>query len=119
MVGRLDMLIGVHVRKLRRLYSLTLQDLAKASQTSVPTLSRIESGRRSISLRMLQKLACGLRVPLGLLLDAETHLAPTKLQSWKNHSVTSLPPYQHGGLTLEAFVIANTIAKLPEKVVDG
>ena len=101
--ARLDMLIGVQVRKLRRMNHIAMRDLSNASKISLPTLSRIENGRRSVSLSMLQKLARGLGVPIHQLVEAESHIAPTSHQPRETVAKGKFASaYQSGRLRLEA-----------------
>ena len=111
--SKLDIVVGVQVRKLRRLNHITMRDLAKASSISLPTLSRIETGRRSVSLRMLQKLAGGLRVPLRHLLESES--PPTSHQLSKPLSKgKATHRFQTGRLAIGAHrVCVNTTNELP------
>ena len=95
--------MGVQLKKLRRMQGMSLERLASASHVSVPTLSRIEAGRRSLSLRTLQSLATGLDVPLATLVGDESHIAVTEF--WpgaKSRGRSSSSNYQHGRLHLVA-----------------
>ncbi|MCS5495898.1 XRE family transcriptional regulator [Cnuibacter physcomitrellae] len=55
---------GERIRAARRQQSLTLADLSERSGISVSTLSRLESGKRRLTLEMLVDIAEALGVPL-------------------------------------------------------
>ncbi len=58
------------LRALRLTLGLSLDDLAERTNLSASTISRIETGKRSISLDILVALAAGLHVGLDALLHA-------------------------------------------------
>ena len=58
------------LRALRRSNGWSLDELAARSRLSASTISRIETGKRTISLDVLLALARGLQVDIGALLDA-------------------------------------------------
>jgi len=58
------------LRSLRQALGWSLDDLAKRSHLSASTISRIETGKRSISLDVLLALARALHVDVNALLDA-------------------------------------------------
>ena len=68
-VGRVLSGLGARIRRARRERDMTLEDLAAASGTSVAHISRLESGERQPSLDGLLRLAFGLGVPLGELVE--------------------------------------------------
>ena len=65
----IEELVRVRLRSLRRSLGLSLDDLAGRSHLSASTISRIETGKRTISLDVLVALARGLQVDLDELLD--------------------------------------------------
>lgn len=62
-------LVRIRLRGLRRSLGLSLDDLAERSHLSPSTISRIETGKRTISLDMLVALAAGLEVSIDSLLE--------------------------------------------------
>lgn len=60
------------LRSLRTTLGLSLEDLAARTNLSPSTISRVETGKRSISLDILLPLAAGLQVGLDALLDVST-----------------------------------------------
>ena len=67
--GELDDLVRKRVRGLRVALGWSLDDLAGRCFLSPSTLSRIETGKRTISLDVLLPLASALQVDLDALLD--------------------------------------------------
>ncbi len=53
------------LRALRHGQHLSLEELSRRSNVSASTISRIETGKRSISLDVLVPLAAALRIDLG------------------------------------------------------
>lgn len=70
--------VGGRVRELRKLRGLRQRQLAAALKTDVPTVSRIETGKKDLRIPDLQPLAKALQV------------APTELISPLDHE-SSLP----------------------------
>jgi transcriptional regulator with XRE-family HTH domain len=64
-----ERVVGTRLRSLRTTLGLSLNDVAAATDLSPSTISRIETGRRSISLEVLLPLANALQVSLDALLD--------------------------------------------------
>ena len=62
-------LVRTRLRSLRTTLGLSLDDLAARTNLSPSTISRIETGKRTISLDVLLPLATGLQVGLDMLLD--------------------------------------------------
>lgn len=69
-LGEIENLVRTRLRSLRTTMGLSLDELAARTQLSASTISRVETGRRSISLDVLVPLAKGLQVDLDSLLDA-------------------------------------------------
>lgn len=65
----IEQLVRTRLRSLRTTLGLSLDDLAARTNLSPSTISRIETGKRSISLDVLLPLATGLQVGLDALLD--------------------------------------------------
>ncbi len=64
-----EQLVRARLRGLRQAAGLSLDDLAARSHLSASTISRIETGKRTISLDVLLALARGLQVDVESLLD--------------------------------------------------
>lgn len=67
-----EQLVRTRLRSLRTTMGMSLDQAAAASQLSASTISRIETGKRAISLDVLVPLARALQVDLDTLLDAQT-----------------------------------------------
>ncbi|WP_298867772.1 helix-turn-helix domain-containing protein [uncultured Microbacterium sp.] len=65
----LEQIVRTRLRSLRRAQSLSLDDLAERSHLSTSTISRIETGKRSIGLDVLLPLARALRTDVETLLE--------------------------------------------------
>jgi len=68
-----EMRISSKVRHARRLRGLTLKEVAEKADCSESLLSKIENGRASPSLKMLQRLAEALGLTVGQFFAQETH----------------------------------------------
>jgi transcriptional regulator with XRE-family HTH domain len=64
-----ERVVGTRLRSLRTALGLSLSELAARTALSPSTISRIETGNRSISLDVLLPLATALQVSLDSLLD--------------------------------------------------
>lgn len=67
----IDTTVRIRLRSLRTSLGLSLQELAARSNLSPSTISRIETGNRTISLDVLVPLARALHVDLDALLEQE------------------------------------------------
>ena len=67
-----ETVVRTRLRSLRTTLGLSLDDLAERTNLSPSTISRVETGKRSISLDVLLPLATGLQVGLDALLDVST-----------------------------------------------
>ncbi len=67
----IENVVRTRLRSLRTTLGLSLDDLAARTRLSASTISRVETGRRSVSLDVLVPLARGLQVDLDTLLDSE------------------------------------------------
>jgi transcriptional regulator with XRE-family HTH domain len=63
--------VRTRLRSLRTTLGLTLEELAVRTNLSPSTISRVETGKRTISLDILLPLATGLHVALDSLLDVQ------------------------------------------------
>ena len=70
---RIKQLLGVRIKKLRRLRGLTQEELAELVGVSVRSLSHIECGE-SFPSKSLYKLATALDVSIGEFLDVEDYV---------------------------------------------
>jgi transcriptional regulator with XRE-family HTH domain len=68
----LEHTVRTRLRTLRTTLGLSLDELAARTNLSASTISRIETGRRTISLDVLVPLAKALQVDLDLLLDVRS-----------------------------------------------
>lgn len=68
----LDALVRSRLRSLRRSLGWSLDTLAERSHLSASTISRLETGKRSVSLDVLVPLARALQIDLDSLLEADT-----------------------------------------------
>jgi transcriptional regulator with XRE-family HTH domain len=64
--------VRTRLRSLRTTLGLSLDELSARTNLSPSTISRVETGKRTISLDILLPLAAGLQVPLDALLDVST-----------------------------------------------
>ena len=71
-LGTIEQLVRTRLRSLRTTLGLSLDELAARTNLSPSTISRIETGKRSISLDVLLPLAAGLQVGLDALLEMTT-----------------------------------------------
>jgi transcriptional regulator with XRE-family HTH domain len=71
-LGEIEDLVRTRLRSLRSTLGLSLDDLAARTNLSPSTISRVETGKRTISLDILLPLASALQVDLDALLDVHT-----------------------------------------------
>jgi transcriptional regulator with XRE-family HTH domain len=67
----IEHVVRTRLRALRTTLGLSLDELAAQTNLSASTISRVETGKRSISLDVLVPLASALQVDLDVLLDAD------------------------------------------------
>ncbi len=67
--GQIEQAVRTRLRSLRHTLGLSLDELAVRTSLSPSTISRIETGKRTISLDVLLPLASALQVDLDALLD--------------------------------------------------
>lgn len=65
----IEQIVRTRLRSLRHTLGLSLDDLAARTHLSASTISRVETGKRTISLDILLPLARALQVDLDTLLD--------------------------------------------------
>ena len=65
--------VGQRLRSIRKARNLSIRALAVRSNLSVNTLSLIENGRTSPSIKTLYQLAKGLKVPINVFFDSDLH----------------------------------------------
>lgn len=71
-MSEIEHVVRTRLRSLRKAQSLSLDDLAERSHLSPSTISRIETGKRAISLDVLLPLARALRTDVEVLLQDDT-----------------------------------------------
>jgi transcriptional regulator with XRE-family HTH domain len=67
----IEQVVRTRLRALRHTLGLSLDELAALTNLSASTISRVETGKRTISLDVLVPLAAALQVDLDVLLDAD------------------------------------------------
>jgi DNA-binding XRE family transcriptional regulator/quercetin dioxygenase-like cupin family protein len=70
--NEVERVVRARLRSLRHTLGLSLDDLAARTDLSPSTISRVETGKRTISLDVLLPLARGLHVDLDVLLDVRS-----------------------------------------------
>jgi DNA-binding XRE family transcriptional regulator len=68
----IELVVRTRLRSLRHTLGLSLDELAARTNLSPSTISRVETGKRSISLDILLPLAAALQVDLDVLLDVHS-----------------------------------------------
>lgn len=64
-------MIGENLRRIRKQRGFTLKAIAEAVDSSIGYIYELETGSKTPSLSMLQKLAVALNVPVNELLEVE------------------------------------------------
>jgi len=92
-LNEIEQIVRVRLRSLRNTLGLSLDELAARTHLSASTISRVETGKRTISLDILLPLAAGLQVGLDALLDVRSNddvvIRPTP-NSWGEHTTWPL-----------------------------
>lgn len=70
--GEIERVVRTRLRSLRTTLGLSLDELATRTSLSPSTISRVETGKRAISLDVLLPLATALQVDLDALLDVRS-----------------------------------------------
>src|SRR5690625_267582 len=113
----LDALLGERIRHMRKTRGLSLKELAERSTISIGSLSQIERGLSSPSVRVVSSLADALQIPVGSLFEDSG--TPTtdesevvvranqrkQLQFWRTGMTKELLTPVMCGRGLEMFVI--------------
>jgi len=71
-MSEIEQVVRTRLRSLRQAQSLSLDDMAERSHLSPSTISRIETGKRAISLDVLLPLARALRTDVETLLENDS-----------------------------------------------
>jgi transcriptional regulator with XRE-family HTH domain len=71
-LSEIELLVRTRLRSLRNTLGLSLDELAARTNLSPSTISRVETGKRTISLDILLPLATALQVDLDALLDVHS-----------------------------------------------
>ena len=71
-IDTIEQTVRTRLRSLRHTMGLSLDELATRTNLSASTISRVETGKRSISLDILVTLAAALQIDLDSLLDVRT-----------------------------------------------
>jgi transcriptional regulator with XRE-family HTH domain len=71
-IDDVERLVRTRLRSLRRSLGLSLDDMAERTHLSASTISRVETGKRTISLDVLLPMATALQIDLDALLDVRT-----------------------------------------------
>lgn len=71
-LSEIEELVRTRLRSLRTMLGLSLDELAARAHLSASTISRVETGKRTISLDVLLPLAAALQVGLDALLDVSS-----------------------------------------------
>lgn len=71
-IDTIEQTVRTRLRSLRHTMGLSLDELATRTNLSASTISRVETGKRSISLDILVPLAAALQIDLDSLLDVRT-----------------------------------------------
>jgi DNA-binding XRE family transcriptional regulator/quercetin dioxygenase-like cupin family protein len=85
--NEIERAVRTRLRSLRNTLGLSLDELAARAKLSPSTISRVETGKRTISLDVLLPLASALQIDLDALLDvhssADVVIRPTPTKSGK------------------------------------
>lgn len=96
--------IGVKLRHTRKVKGLTLKQLADAAGCSESLLSKIENGRATPSLKMLQKLSSGLEMTVGQMF-AQAPVSEGPVTKANERTMIHADPQRRGnGLMLERLI---------------
>lgn len=94
--------IGQKMRQIRELQSLSVEDLAERSSSSVELIQALEAGELVPSLTPLLKIARALGVRLGTFLDDEEQEAPVIVRSGKSENVVR---FSDNGLKAQSSIL--------------
>lgn len=106
--------VGPRLRELRQRRDQTLAELSAATNISVSTLSRLESGRRRPTLELILPLARAHGVPMDELVGApETGDPRVHLRPVSRHGMTMVPLTRRAG-GLQAFKLVIPAGEPPD-----
>lgn len=91
------------LRALRRKLNLTLEDLAKASGLSYPTIASIETNKTFPTLKTIDAIATALKIPAGKLVSLAAHHITQVRQTESVHAQV----LKDSGINLEKINIAH------------
>ncbi len=93
--NEIEWVVRTRLRSLRNTLGLSLNDVADRANLSPSTISRIETGKRTISLDVLLPLARALQVDLDSLLDVRSDddvvIRPVPSSSGERHDLATEP----------------------------
>ena len=114
--GDLDATVRPRLRRLRQALGLTLDQLAERSHLSPSTISRIETGKRAISLDVLVPLARALQIDLDSLLQGDATDTDVVIRPVADHraGVTSWPLSRPTGSTVSVKMRIEPAVRRPE-----
>ena len=120
-MSEIEDVVRTRLRSLRTTLGLSLDDLAARTNLSPSTISRVETGKRTISLDILLPLAAALQVDLDELLDARTDddvvIRPTVSRSGAR--TTWMLSRSTGNTVAIKMRLQPTRARVPQKVHPG
>jgi transcriptional regulator with XRE-family HTH domain len=115
---RIDQMVRARLRGLRTSLGYSLDDLAARTNLSPSTISRIETGKRTLSLDVLVPLAAALQVSLDALLhaggDDDVVIRPTPTRKGAS---TIWPLSRPGGRTIAARIRIEPTTSIPRQRV--
>ena len=122
-VDRLLASVGPRLRALRQQHEMTLGDVAAATDISVSTLSRLESGQRRPNLELLLPLARVYRVPVDELIGSRSADDPrVQALPFEVHGITYIPLTRRpGGLQAYKMIIpaSRAVAEPDQRMHEG
>lgn len=112
----LDTIVRSRLRSLRQSLGWSLDALAERSHVSPSTISRLETGKRSVSLDVLVPLARALQIDLDSLLEADTPDTDVVIRPVASHrpGVTTWPLSRPTGATTAVKVRLEPTSTPPE-----
>lgn len=120
-IADIEQTVRTRLRSLRTTLGLSLDELAAATDLSASTISRIETGKRTISLDVLLPLARGLQVDLDTLLaqdhDDDVVIRPTAHANGEHTTwMLSRPTGRTGAIKMR---VEPTTRKVQQRVHPG
>lgn len=68
-IGTDSLIVARNIRAQLAVDQMPLRDLAERTGISLPTLSRIQSGKRVVDIDQIRKISDGLEIPIAQLLQ--------------------------------------------------